>query len=128
MNNFKKIWLLVWLFATCAILTGCGSSSPDVAGWAVTANYEEIALWHDGYSTIPQVTTLPAGKDYKFVITPDKNGVGCMSTIKREGTYQGQIVMAGRPIEMVIDNAQPGTYNFVCNGMDMKQGSIVIEG
>lgn len=51
-----------------------------------------------------------------------------MSTIKREGTQWGDVVAQGRPIEMVIDNAQPWTYNFVCNGMGMKQGSIVIEG
>jgi len=53
-----------------------------------------------------------------------------MSTIKREWTTtaDAQLIIAGKAIEMVIDDAQPWTYNLVCNGMGMKQGSIVIQG
>lgn len=128
MKNFKKIWLIAWLLTAWLLLTWCGGWTPDVAWWTASANYEEITLWHDGYNTIPQVTTLPAGKDYKFVITPESNGVWCMSTIKRAWTQWWDLVAKGRPIEMVIDNAQPWEYLFVCNGMDMEQGKIVIEG
>jgi len=123
----KKILLALWMLTSLFVLAWC-SSTPDVTWWAVNANYEEIALWHDGWSTIPETTTLPAWKSYKFIITPEANGVWCMSTIKREWTQWWDIVAEWRPVEMVIDNAQPWTYNFVCSGMGMKQGSIVIQG
>ena len=115
--------------ASWAMLTWCGSA-PDTGSNQASANYEEVALWHDGWNTVPKVTTLPAGKDYKFVITPDKNWEWCMSTVKREWTTTAdeQLVMAGKPIEMVINDAQPWEYKFVCNGMWMEQGSVVIQG
>jgi len=130
MKNFKKIWLLAMLtLAIWAMLTWCGST-PDTWSNQASANYEEVALWHDGWNTVPKVTTLPAGKDYKFVITPDKNWVWCMSTVKREWTTtaDAQLVIAGKPIEMIINDAQPWEYKFVCNGMWMEQGSVVIQG
>ncbi len=124
--KIKKLWILTMTLAlSWLVVTGC-SSTPDNS-WSAAANYEEIALWHNGSQVVPASTTLSAGKSYKFTITPEKDGIGCMSTIKREWTQWWDVVMAWRDIEMVIDNAQPWTYNFVCNGMDMKQGSIVIE-
>jgi hypothetical protein len=91
--------------------------------------YEEILLTHDGRNTVPQITTLHAWKNYKFVITPDKNGQWCMSTIKRAWTttQDTKLVIEGEPVEFVIDNAQPWEYKFVCNGMGMEQGSVIIQ-
>lgn len=115
--------------ASWAILTWCWST-PDTGSNQASANYEEVQLWHDWRNTIPQVTTLPAGKDYKFVITPDADGRWCMSTVKWEGTTiaDAKLIQAGKSIEMIINDAQPWEYKFVCNGMWMEQGKVVIEG
>lgn len=99
-------------------------------GWGgTTENYEQVALWHNWWNTVPETTRLPAWKNYKFVITPEKNWVWCMSTIKWKGTTtaDSHIIQQWKPIEMLIDNAQPWEYEFVCNGMWMRQWSIVIE-
>lgn len=130
MKNFKKIWLLVLsLVVVWWFLTGCWSSAPDAWNTA-SANYEEITLWHNGSQLVPASTTLPAGKDYKFMITPEKNGAWCMSTIKRKWTTtaDAKLVTAWNTVEFVINDAQPWTYDLVCNGMWMKQWSIVIQG
>lgn len=125
----KFLILALFTIVSTTLLVWCGSSTPDTWNTA-NANYEEIILWHDGRSTMPETTTLPAGKDYKFIITPEKNGVWCMSTIKREWTTtaDAQLVVADKTVEFVMNDATPGTYNFVCNGMGMKQWSIVISG
>lgn len=128
MKMFSKKSVLVLLsLISIWLLTWCGSSTPDVPSWEVEAAYEEVALWHDGLNTIPEVTTLPAGKNYKFTITPEADGRWCMSTIRWKSDQGGQIVAKGQPIEMVLENAEPGEYEFVCNGMGMRQGSVIIE-
>jgi hypothetical protein len=113
----KKILLLLGMITSAVVLAWCSAS----------ATYEEIELWHDWWSTVPETTTLPAWKSYKFTITPDSNWVWCMSTIKRKWTEWGEQIIAWSPIEMVIDNAQPWEYEFVCSSMWMRQGSIIIE-
>ncbi len=113
--------------SSTALLTGCGWSTPDAPAWEVEAAYEEIALGHDGLNTIPDVTTLKAGKNYKFTITPEADGKWCMSTIRWKSDQGGDIVAKGQPIEMVLENAEPGEYEFVCNWMWMRQWSVIIE-
>jgi len=124
----KKVLLLICFLVTVFVVTWCGSASDT--SWVAKANYDEIQLWHDWRNTIPQNINLPAWKDYKFVITPEENGAWCMSTIKREWTTVAdtQLVLADKSIEFVMNDAQPWTYNFVCNGMGMKQWSITIQG
>ncbi len=122
----KKIALWLLCLSSFVLLTACNTKP-----WTSTveANYETIELGHDGRSTIPATTTLPAWKNYKFAITPEKNGIWCMSTIKRAGTTanDARLIQEGETVEFEIKNAQPGEYEFVCNGMGMKQGSIIIE-
>lgn len=51
-----------------------------------------------------------------------------MSTIKLPGVDESpKPVIQGETIAFNLDNAQPGTYTFICNGMGMKQGDIIIE-
>jgi uncharacterized cupredoxin-like copper-binding protein len=123
----KKIALYILILSSGTLLAGCGNKLPSST--TVEASYETIQLWHDGWSTIPETTTLKSWKNYKFAITPEKNGVGCMSTIKRAGTTptDAKLVQAGKTLEFVINNAQPWEYEFVCNGMGMRQGSVIIE-
>jgi len=91
--------------------------------------YTDILLWHDWWNTIPQITTLAAGGNYKFTITPETNGQWCMSTIKRAWTttVESKLVLEWEPVEFTINDAVPGTYAFVCNGMWMEQGKVIIE-
>jgi hypothetical protein len=51
-----------------------GESGLNQTTNTASAEYQQIDLGHNGLNTVPETTTLPAGKDYKFVITPDSNG------------------------------------------------------
>jgi hypothetical protein len=126
----KWIIAIVALVAVWAIAyMTTGESGLNQTTNTASAEYQQIDLGHNGLNTVPETTTLSAGKDNKFVITPDSNGQWCMSTIKREGTgpADAKIVQKWKAIEFAINDAQPGEYNFVFAWMWMKQGSIIIE-
>ena len=113
----------------------CGSWHPNMKWTLVIEPADEISdieiikLSHNGRQLIPSEVTLKAWKDYTFEITPESNGIGCMSTIKREWTTisDSQLVLANETILFAMKNAEVGTYKFVCNGMGMEQGKVVIE-
>ena len=88
---------------------------------------EVINVWHNGWSTDPEIVELKAGWNYKLIINPTSDWKGCMSTqaiptISKKASY----VKKGVPIEYEIYNAQPWTHNIVCTSMWMKQWKIVV--
>lgn len=89
---------------------------------------ETISLWHDGRQLVPEVTTLKAWNDYRIEILPWAHGKWCMSTIKLPWVEElPKPIIAGEKIVYALNNPQPWTYTFVCNGMGMRQGDIVVE-
>jgi hypothetical protein len=44
-----------------------------------------------------------------------------MSTIKLKGTADADVIIKDRPIAFVLEDPEPGEYEFVCNGMGMRQ-------
>ncbi|MDD3793529.1 MAG: sulfite exporter TauE/SafE family protein [Candidatus Gracilibacteria bacterium] len=94
----------------------------------VNNDLEEINVSHNGWQTVPVFIKLKAGGNYKLVITPTSNGLGCMSTqaiprLSNKVSY----VKSGVPIIYEIYNAKPGKYDIVCASMGMNQGQIIIE-
>jgi len=113
----------------------CGWWHMDMKGTVIiepsnTVSWVEIVkMAHNGSQLIPNEVRLKKWKDYTFEITPEVNGQGCMSTIKREWTTtsDAQLIVANQSISFDLKNAEPGTYKFVCNGMGMQQGKVIIE-
>lgn len=106
---------------------------PKISETGISQNIEEleyeiIEMWHNGWSTEPESITLQAGKNYKVIITPDSNGLGCMSTqyipkIRSEVSY----VQAWVPIEYNFIAPFAGKYDIVCASMWMKQWTIIFK-
>ena len=133
MNKRNLLWILsivlcFWILTWCTQTKNIDTNNTQTTT-TKTQTYKEISLAHDGRNTVPQITTLAAWENYKFVITPEENWKWCMSTIKRAWTtaWDSRLVIAWEPVEFIIDDAQPGEYKFVCNWMWMEQGKIIIE-
>lgn len=89
---------------------------------------ETIKMWHNWWSTVPEQIVLEKGKNYKVVITPEKNGMWCMATqaipkIQSKVSY----VIQWKDIVYEFNNAVAGTYEIVCASMGMSQGRIIIK-
>lgn len=90
--------------------------------------FEVVEIWHNWYQTEPSFTKLKKGWNYKIVITPSSNWIGCMSTqiipkISNKVSYIKKWV----PIEYELLNAKAWTYNIVCASMWMSQWQIIVE-
>ena len=77
---------------------------------------------------MPATTVLNQGKDYEITITPESDGLGCMSSILLPRVdSQAKRVQKGVPLTYTLKDMAPGKYTFVCGAMGMKQGEIIIE-
>ena len=97
--------------------------------WIIVSDETEIILlWHDGTRLIPENTVLTAGKSYDIRITPDENGLWCMSSIALPSIDKNIYpVQAWEEIRYVLENPPPWTYTFVCSSMWMSQWKIVVQ-
>lgn len=91
-------------------------------------SFETIRVSHNGWSTVPGEIELEQWGNYKIIITPEKNGIWCMTTqvipkLSRNVSY----VQAGVPIIYEIENAKKWTYPIVCASMGMSQWVIVVK-
>ena len=138
----KIIWAIViffWVFTlfnayNLLNFSGVGSSENSIEQtWRPDTikkdniKLEVIHIWHNGWSTDPEIIELKVWRNYKLVITPTSNGRGCMSTqaiptLSRKASY----VRKGVPIEYEIYNAEPWTHHIVCTSMWMRQWKIVV--
>ncbi|MDD5769909.1 MAG: sulfite exporter TauE/SafE family protein [Candidatus Gracilibacteria bacterium] len=89
---------------------------------------EIIYASHNGSSMVPDIIELQSGRNYKLIITPTSDGLGCMSTQLIPGlSDKVSYIKKGIPIIYDIYNAQVGTYNIICSAMGMLQGKIIIK-
>ena len=89
---------------------------------------EKIMLSHNWSQVVPETTILEAGKDYEITITPEQDGVGCMSTVtlpRIDSTVH--YVKQGQAITYKIDDAKPWQFSFVCASMGMSQGKLIVQ-
>jgi len=126
------IGILIILFGSSMII-----NSRRIIWWYTTQttneinntwNYEHKEIAHNGRNTIPNITYLDAKKNYTVIITPERNGIGCMSNLiipKLDRTVHQ--VLKDTPITYTISNKKKWTYTIVCGTMGMEQGKIIIQ-
>ncbi len=108
-------------------LPGSGSSTEQettLDPW----DFEEIRVSHNGWSTEPAEINLKKWKNYRVIITPTSNGLGCMGTqvipkLRSKISY----VQKWQDIIYDFTSDMSGTYDIVCASMGMSQGKIVIQ-
>lgn len=91
------------------------------------ATYERIEAKHNGYQLVPESIWLEAWKSYELIITPENNGLGCMSTMtipKLDKTVHR--IIKGEQIIYKFDAIKPWKYPVVCAAMGMPHGEIVV--
>ncbi len=114
----------------------------DLVGWltwpSVTAaeqqvntgpvSYQTVNVTHNGYQLVPESIWLEAWKSYELIITPEQNGLGCMSTMtipKLDRTVHK--IIKWQQIVYKFDAIGEWTYSVVCAAMGMKHGKIVVQ-
>ena len=90
--------------------------------------FETVYAKHTGWNIEWYDIKLKAWWNYKIIIMPERDGMGCMWTLTIP-TISNKIhhVLQGRPIIYEIVDAQPGTHKIVCSSMWMTQWGIIIE-
>lgn len=133
----KVIWAIViffWIFTITnsynLLQINSISADNNEIVWEIqkNTNLEIVNVSHNGWQTIPSIIELEKWWNYKIIITPTSDWVGCMSTqvipkISNKVSY----IKAWVPIEYKIQNAKPWTYNIVCTSMWMVQWQILVK-
>lgn len=138
----KIIWAIVvffWIFTISNaynLVSFSGIESPisgienienASSGSSNNGELQIVNIWHDGWSTDPDIIELKQWGNYKVIITPTENWKGCMSTqaipsLSSKTSY----VRKWEPIIYEIYNARVWNYKIVCTSMWMEQGQIVV--
>lgn len=103
-------------------------SITDITWEKNNAKLEEVRVSHNGYQTVPSILNLKAGWNYKIIITPTSNWLGCMSTqaipkLSNKVSY----VKKWEDIIYEIYDVKPWTYDIVCASMWMNQWQIIVK-
>lgn len=92
------------------------------------AELEIVKVSHNWYATVPSEINLKAGGNYKVIITPTSNWLGCMTTqVIPKLSNKVSYVKKWSDIIYEIYDAKPGTYDIVCGTMWMEQWKIIIK-
>nr|MDD3720653.1 sulfite exporter TauE/SafE family protein [Candidatus Gracilibacteria bacterium] len=92
------------------------------------SNLIEMNVGHNGNNLEPETINLEYGKNYKLIITPTHDGIGCMVTmIIPQINNTVNTIKKGIPIEYDLVNLKKGNYRVVCGTMGMYQGEIVVK-
>ncbi len=133
----KVIWVIViffWIFTITnsynLLQINSISADNNEIVWEIqeNTNLEIVNVSHNGWQTKPSIIELKKWWDYKLIITPTSDWLGCMSTqtipkISSQISY----IKKGVPIEYEIRNAKSWIYNIVCTSMWMVQWQILIK-
>jgi hypothetical protein len=90
--------------------------------------YETLYFKHNGWNIVWNSINLEVWKNYKILITPERDGMGCMWTLTIP-TLNSNIynVQSWIPIIYDIVNTQQWAHKIVCSSMWMVQGAIIIK-
>lgn len=92
------------------------------------AELEIVKVSHNWFATVPSEINLKAGGNYKVIITPTSNWLGCMTTqVIPKLSNKVSYVKKWSDIIYEIYDAKPGTYDIVCGTMWMEQWKIIIK-
>lgn len=96
--------------------------------WKINnAELEIVKVSHNWFATVPNKINLNAWGNYKVIITPTSNWLGCMfSQVIPKLSNKVSQVKKWVDIVYEIYDAKPGTYDIVCGSMWMQQWQIVI--
>jgi sulfite exporter TauE/SafE len=91
-------------------------------------SYETIYANHNGWNIDGFEINLQEWKNYKVIITPERNWMGCMGTLTIP-TLSNKIhnVIQWRPIVYDFVNAKKWEYKIVCSSMWMTQWAIIVK-
>ncbi len=98
------------------------------ATWKINnSELEIVKVSHNWFATVPSEINLKSGWNYKVIITPTSNWLGCMfSQVIPKLSKKVSQVKKGVDIVYEIYDAKPGTYDIVCGSMWMQQWKIII--
>ena len=90
--------------------------------------YETIYFKHNGWNIIWNSINLKSWKNYKVIITPERNWMWCMWTLTIP-TLSSEVyrVQAWIPIIYDLVNTKVWTHQIVCSSMWMVQWAIIIK-
>lgn len=92
------------------------------------AELEIVKVSHNWYATVPSEINLKAWGNYKVIITPTSNWLGCMTTqVIPKLSNKVSYVKKWSDIIYEIYDAKPGSYDIVCGTMWMQQWKIIIK-
>ena len=129
----KIIWAIVIFFWIFTITNAYNLL--NISNQWTTTNVENnvvnhfwlIEVWHNWWSTEPEIIKLEAWWNYKIIITPTSDWKWCMSTQVIPGiSSKISYVKKWVPIEYEIYNAKVWNYKIVCSSMWMRQWEIVV--
>lgn len=90
--------------------------------------FETVYFKHNGWNIVWNSINLEPEKNYRVIITPERNGMWCMWTLTIP-TLNNKVfnVQAGVPIIYELVKTQPWVHKIVCSSMGMVQWAIIIE-
>lgn len=120
-NARSLLWWIWWNF----IKNNTDAMTVSDTSWM---SFEEVNVWHNWISIVPQVIQLESWKNYKLTILPESNGQWCMSTLVIpliDRTPHNIIKWQAITFELI--NLKAGNYPIVCSAMGMSQWTIIVK-
>jgi len=122
--GFLSLWTMISLQGRWEIVN---QNSRDTMS-NEDASIETIKLSHNGFSFEPSDIKIKAGTPYRLRITPESDGLGCMSTVTLPRIDDRVIdIVKGKDIVYELAWLPEGQYPFVCWSMGMEQGRLIVE-
>lgn len=86
---------------------------------------EMIQVGHDGTQFVPSSIKLAVGKNYKLIVNPTSDGIGCMYALAYQ--WKEYQIKKWETFELFVDGSKATKIPLVCTAMGMRQGEIVIQ-
>lgn len=122
-----SLYSIQWSLALLWVTDMMRTTQQD--NWVLVSDEMKIiTLSHDGMKLVPEKTVLEAWKNYEIRITPEVNGLWCMSSIALPSIDKNIYpIQAWEEIIYLLENPSPWTYTFVCSSMWISQWTILVE-
>lgn len=121
------IFILNWAWNLMSFSNNNSSSNKEIVT-TENSESEDINVWHNGYSTIPEKILLKSWHNYKLTITPNHDWIWCMTTLViPQISNELHTIKKWLPIVYNLTNLKKWTYKIVCWTMWMHQWEIEVE-
>lgn len=103
------------------------STTPLFTGALMSkSDREEVSWSHGGYSFSPTTLILQKWKNYRVVVMPESDGLGCKYSVILPGVWE-HYIKKWEKFTIDVDGSEPKTIRLVCGSMGMRQGEIVVQ-